>query len=114
MMFKKIESATKLRSDAQDIARATVKGRRNQAEAEVGIARQLVDFIDCLTEIQPGDIVVRYVGKELGCKRYSDRRNCLDLVCVDKITDKLCIGSIGERVPFDHIIAVQRGEEAAS
>jgi hypothetical protein len=47
---------------------------------------------------------VRVVGKELGTHRYSDYREVLDIVHIVKETEKLYIGSAGERVKKDSVV----------
>lgn len=47
---------------------------------------------------------VRVVGKELGTHRYSDYRDVLDIVHIVKETEKLFIGSAGERVRKDSVV----------
>lgn len=78
--------------------------RRNAREQAVKIARQKVPA-RYKKQLKTATRVLRVVGQELGTKKWSDRRYVLDCVTIAKITDKMVIGTSGERVTFDSIIA---------
>lgn len=104
---KRVQFAQSLMAAALSQAIKEVRGRRNQQEAAVGIAKRLVEPITEIVEINPGDTIVRSVGKELGTKRYSDYRTVIDIVHVANVSDKMIIGLNGERVRPETVIAVE-------
>lgn len=90
--------------DCERQASKEVKGCRNQRVQAVAVAKRTVPK-RYTKRLKTASAVVRIVGKELGTKKWSDRRYVLDYVKIAKITDKMIVGTCGERVPFDTIIA---------
>lgn len=108
----------------RDIARDSVNGRRNRLEAvpailntslyggycyAVGQCAPLWEQIPYITDkIKRGDIIYRYNGTNLGCSKFCDYRQILDVVTVDHVTKSRVIGTCGERVRPEQIICVCR------
>lgn len=81
-----------------------VKGRRNAREHAVQIARQTVPT-RYTKRLKSATAVLRSVGVNLGTSKWKDTRYVLDCVTIAKITEKLVIGTCGERVPIEEVIA---------
>ena len=92
------------KAECERIAREEVNGCRNQKEHAVKVARRIVPT-RYTKQLKSATAVLRVVGVELGTKKWSDRRDVLDSVLIDKITDKMVIGKSGERVTLNSIIA---------
>lgn len=108
----------------RDIAYESVTGRRNQLEAvpeilkatlyggyyfAVGQCMPMWEQIPYITDkIKRGDIIYRFNGKNLGCSRFCDYRQIIDVVTVDHVTKNSVIGTCGERVRTEQIICVCR------
>lgn len=81
-----------------------VRGSRNAREHAVQIARQTVPT-RYTKRLKSATRVLRSVGKNLGNYKFKDVRFVLDCVTISKITDKMVIGTCGERVPLGEVIA---------
>lgn len=81
-----------------------VKGSRNAREYAVRIARQNVPK-RYTKRLKSATVVLRSVGVNLGSSKWKDTRHVLDCVMIEKITEKLVIGTCGERVPIGEVIA---------
>ena len=93
--------ATEFCESMRKMASAMTRGRRNIEEQAARIALQYK------AENGTGAksaCCVRIVGKELGTHRYSDYRDVLDIVHIIKETEKLFIGSAGERVRKESVV----------
>ena len=110
--------------NAHDIAKESVRGRRNQLEAvpailkvtlyggncyAIGQCMPLWKRIPYITDkIKRGDAIYRFNGMNLGCSKFCDYRQLLDCVIVDHVTKKRIIGINDERVRPEQIICVCR------
>lgn len=114
---------------AHDIAREVRKGKRNQLEevplmltcllytgyhysdkeTTIGYCEPCWEKLPYTTDkIKRNDIIYRFNGKNLGCSRFTDYRQVLDVVTVDHVTKNSIIGTYGERVRAEQIICVAR------
>lgn len=90
--------------DCENRAAQEVRGSRNAREHAVKIARQTVPT-RYTKRLKSATAVLRSVCVNLGSYKWKDTRHVLDCVTIAKITEKLVIGTCGERVPLKEVIA---------
>lgn len=92
----------------KDLARAHGwRGSRDILSMAATYARREFAGTISADSISAGSVIVRIVGRRLGCSRFPDYRQCLDIVTVDHITPCYYIGSCGERVRLEDVVFVQ-------
>lgn len=84
-------------------AEQEVRGSRNAREHAVKIARDTAPK-RYRRRLKTATTILRSVGMNLGSYKYKDTRYVLDVVTIAKITDKMVIGTCGERVLIADVI----------
>lgn len=80
-----------------------VRGSRNAREYAVKIARDTAPK-RYRRRMKTATTILRSVGMNLGNYKFQDVRYVLDVVTIAKVTDKMVIGTCGERVPIEKVI----------
>lgn len=101
---RKVANVEKIYDACLNMSRLINHGCRNQLSGTVKIALNMAEGEE--QEINDGTVkkVIRVVGHEFGTKRYSDRRDILEVVEVEKVTATMIYGDCGEAVRKDTIL----------
>lgn len=101
---RKVEDVNKMYDVCLNMARMLTTGCRNVPERAVGVALKMAEGEEL--EINDATVkkVIRVVGHEFGTKKWSDRRDILEVVDVERTTKRMIYGTCGEAVRKDTVL----------